>query len=198
MGTATKLAKKRSPVKKATATRTFSDAAVKAKTGKTWEEWFRVLDKYGARKLDHKSIATLMYRDLGCPGWWSQMITVEYERKHGLRVANQSCTGDFQLSCSRTLSVPLNIVYNAVADEKRRAKWLSKAPVAITKANADKNIRMKWQPDGSSVEARFYAKGPEKTQVVFDHSKLSEEKSVAKMRAFWTEALDRLGAAFGA
>lgn len=189
--------KKQAPAKKASNARTFSDTAVRTKTGKSWEEWFRVLDTHGAHKLDHKSIAAMMYRDLGCSRWWSQMITVEYERKHGLRALNQSCAGDFQLSCSKTLPLPLDIAYTALADEKRRAKWLPKAPIAITKANANKNVRMKWQPDGSSVEARFYAKGPGKTQVVFDHSKLPEEKSVAKMRSFWADALDRLGAAFG-
>ena len=35
----------------------MSDAAVQAKTGKTWPEWFAVLDKAGAAKMTHKEIA---------------------------------------------------------------------------------------------------------------------------------------------
>ena len=31
-----------------------SDDAVKAKTGKKWDEWFKVLDKAGARMMDHR------------------------------------------------------------------------------------------------------------------------------------------------
>ncbi len=34
----------------------MSDEAVKAKTGKTWKEWFAILDKAGARKLSHQDI----------------------------------------------------------------------------------------------------------------------------------------------
>jgi len=30
----------------------MSDDAVKAKTGKTWKQWFTILDKAGAKKFD--------------------------------------------------------------------------------------------------------------------------------------------------
>ncbi len=31
----------------------MSDAAVQAKTGKNWRQWFEILDAAGARKMDH-------------------------------------------------------------------------------------------------------------------------------------------------
>ena len=40
----------------------LSDAAVQAKTGKTWQEWFAVLDAAGARAMDHQSIAAYLYQ----------------------------------------------------------------------------------------------------------------------------------------
>jgi hypothetical protein len=49
----------------------LSDAAVEAKTGKTWQEWFAVLDAAGARAMDHHSIAAYLYKQLGVPGWWA-------------------------------------------------------------------------------------------------------------------------------
>lgn len=36
--------------------------------------------------------------------WWAQGTAVAYEQHCGLRVPGQSCTGDFQLSTSRTVS----------------------------------------------------------------------------------------------
>ncbi len=32
----------------------MSDAAVKAKTGKDWQQWFAILDRAGAMKMSHK------------------------------------------------------------------------------------------------------------------------------------------------
>ena len=31
----------------------MSDEAVKAKTGKTWKQWFAILDKAGAKQMTH-------------------------------------------------------------------------------------------------------------------------------------------------
>jgi uncharacterized protein YndB with AHSA1/START domain len=185
---------KKAPAKKSTA---ISAESVKAKTGKSWDEWFVLLDKRGARKLDHKAIVSLTHSELGSPGWWSQMIAVEYERKHGLRVMNQSCAGDFQGSVSRTLPFAVAELYRALTDAKLRAKWLPRAPIEITKANQNKNVRMKWTADGSNVEARFTAKSAEKTQLVFDHTKLADAKGVAKSKAYWSGALDRLAELLG-
>jgi len=61
----------------------LSDAAVQAKTGKTWQEWFAVLDAAGARAMDHKTSAAYLYKQLRLPDWWAQMVTVGYEQARG-------------------------------------------------------------------------------------------------------------------
>ena len=40
--------------------RKISDAAVRKATGKSWDEWFAVLDSEGADALPHKQIARLL------------------------------------------------------------------------------------------------------------------------------------------
>src|SRR5688572_13398015 len=62
----------------------MSDTAVKAKTGKDWAGWFGALDKAGAAKLKHSQIAELLHETHDIPGWWCQMVTVEYELARGL------------------------------------------------------------------------------------------------------------------
>jgi hypothetical protein len=57
----------------------MSDASVKAKTDKDWQQWFSILDKAGAAKMSHKAIAEYLYRKRGVPGWWSQVAAVTYE-----------------------------------------------------------------------------------------------------------------------
>jgi len=102
-----------------------SDQSVKAKTGKDWAGWFRVLDRANAAKLPHKEIAKLLASKHDIPGWWSQMITVEYEIARGLRALYQHSDG-FSFTLSKTLPVSLEILYAASAESGRRKNWLPK------------------------------------------------------------------------
>src|SRR5216684_7087696 len=83
------------------------DEVVKAKTGRDWAGWFGALDKVGAAKLDHRAIADILSEKYGVPGWWYQMVTVEYERARGLRVPHQKA-GGFSVGISKTVGVSLS------------------------------------------------------------------------------------------
>src|SRR5687768_5116729 len=103
-------------------TRKTSDAAVKAKTGKTWSGRFTTLDKAGAKKLDHRSIAKHLAATYGIPGWWCQKITVEYELERGLRRANQTKEG-FEVTVSKTMAADPRTLYRATVDATARKRW---------------------------------------------------------------------------
>src|SRR3989442_10802578 len=90
----------------------MSDEAVKAKTGKTWKEWFTILDKAGAKKMTHQEIAKFIDAKHGVGPWWQQMVTVTYEQQSGLRAKHERPEG-FQISVSRTISVPLTKLYTS-------------------------------------------------------------------------------------
>lgn len=65
----------------------ISDEAVRERTGKTWAEWFSILDGASAATMNHDEIAALLKERKGLDGWWSQMVAVHYERARGLRPA---------------------------------------------------------------------------------------------------------------
>ena len=183
----------------ATTTRTkttsprMSDAAVKAKTGKTWKQWFQILDRAGAKKMSHQEIVKLLNSEHGVGPWWQQMVTVTYEQQSGLRKAHQRPDG-YQISVSRTLNVPLRSVYQAFANEKRRSEWLNENDLAIRKATPNKTIRMIWKDGKTSLEISFAEKAASKSNVVVQHSKLPDAKAAAKMKTYWGGKLDRLQA----
>ncbi len=85
----------------------MTDDAIKSRTGKDWTQWFKALDKAGAAKLDHKAIARLAREDMGAGPWYGQMIAVSYERARGIRAMNQKCDGQFSVSVTRVMQVPL-------------------------------------------------------------------------------------------
>lgn len=108
----------------------MSDEAVKAKTRKTWKEWFSVLDRAGAKKMTHQEIANYLHTEHAVPPWWTQMVTVTYEQQSGLREKHQRPDG-YQISVSRTINVPLTRLYKSVANEKSRSAWLDEKDLEV-------------------------------------------------------------------
>ncbi len=169
----------------------MSDAAVQARTGKTWPEWFEALDAIGARDMAHKQIAAYLYNKLGVPGWWAQMVTVGYEQARGMREKHQRPTG-YEISVSKTLSASTAKAYKAWEHEKARRRWLPETPIIIHKATPNKSMRITWTDGQKSVDVSFYPRGNNKSQVVVQHGKLPDAKQAGRMKSFWGEKLDRL------
>jgi hypothetical protein len=162
----------------------MSDAAVKARTGKTWKQWYALLDKAGANKMEHKNIASHLHERLSVPAWWSQMVTVAYERERGLRQKHQTAEG-FRAQRSMTFAAPLSALYAAWEEERARAKWLNEPKMVIRKATKEKSMRITWIDGSTGVEALFYSKGPNKSQLALEHRKLASARDVARMKQYW-------------
>ena len=167
----------------------MSDAAVEAKTGKTWSRWFKHLDAAGARKMTHREIVAHLRDKHDVRSWWQQMVAVTYEQARGLREVHEK-PGGYEISVSRTIGVSIGKAFKAWTDEKTRKQWLL-ASFTIRKSTTNKTIRITWN-DGTDVVAAFYPKGENKCQVVAQHAKLKDAKAAAKMKAFWGDALGRL------
>ena len=169
----------------------MSDAAVKAKTGKTWKDWFSILDRAGARNMTHQEIVKLLHTKHEVGPWWTQMVTVTYEQDRGLRDKHERPEG-YQISVSRTLNTPVARLFKSFANEKNRKAWLREDGLVVRKATSNKSMRVTW-PDGKTgLEINFYSKGDDKSQVVVQHSKLPDAKAAARMKTYWSQALDRL------
>jgi len=169
----------------------MSDEAVQAKTGKSWEEWFKILDKAGAKKMNHKEIVAYLNQKHNVGPWWQQMVTVTYEQARGLREKHETATG-YSMGVSKTLPVALAKLYWACSDARMRARWFAEKDIVIRKATPEKSMRLTWSDGKSSVEWRFYAKGEAKSQFTVDHNKLPDAKAVAKMKTYWAAAISRL------
>jgi uncharacterized protein YndB with AHSA1/START domain len=175
---------------KAKQTPRMSDEAVKAKTGKTWAVWFKLLDAAGAKKMTHQERVALLNQKHGVGPWWQQMVAVTYEQARGLRDKHQKPEG-FEISVSRTIEAPVGKAFKAWTDEKTRQKWLP-ANLTIRKATTNKSLRISWEDGKTSVAVAFLPKGAGKSQVVAQHSKLPDARAAAKMKKFWAQALDRV------
>ncbi|APV50619.1 hypothetical protein BWI17_13520 [Betaproteobacteria bacterium GR16-43] len=172
-----------------------SDAVLKA-TGKAWSDWLKILDKAGADGMRHKEIAEMVYGKFGVPGWWSQMVTVGYEQARGLRAVHEKVSG-FSASVTKTFQANMDRLYNAWHDPRLREVWLPGAPMQVRRSTDGKSMRVTWTLGNSNVDVNFTSKGPEKSTVQVEHSKLSDAEAVAAQKAYWNAGLERLGAWLG-
>ena len=64
-----------------------SDEKIRERTGHGWEEWFAILDDWGAAERPHRDIARWLAERLGIHplAWNAQAITASYELTRGLR-----------------------------------------------------------------------------------------------------------------
>lgn len=60
----------------------LKDEEVKAATGKSWEQWFRILDKWNAKNKGHYLTAKYLASEYHLSPRWSQVITIRYEKEH--------------------------------------------------------------------------------------------------------------------
>ncbi len=164
--------------------------AVRAATGRDWNQWLKVLDAAGAPDMTHKQIAAWLHEKRKLPGWWAQMITVGYEQARGRRVKHQK-TGGFEVGASRMIAAAMKPTFDAWKSPARRARWLPGESISIRKANPGKSIRITWT-DNSNVVVNFWNKGASKTQVVVQHGKLPDAKAAARIKKFWGTRLDAL------
>lgn len=180
----------------------ISEESVRQKTGHGLDHWFAVLDAFGAAARGHTAAAAHLNKEHGIPGWHAQGITLAYERAHGLRQMNQTCTGSFQVSVSKTVPATVAEVVDALKSAERRADWLRDADPALARAldaafTGDKPrevktrgdyawLRYPW--DGRTVEIRITGK-PKGASVVADNTDLIDSAQVEERRAQWRTAL---------
>lgn len=169
----------------------LGDEAVRARTGRVWEEWFRELDEAGAQRMSHKEIVAHLGAHHEIDGWWQQMITVTYEQARGLRDKHQRPDG-YQVGGSKTIPVPVSTLFRAWEDAEQRERWLPGAPLAIRRSTPEKSLRATWTEDDSRIDVDFYAKGEAKSQVSLSHGRLADAERAARMKAFWAERLEEL------
>jgi len=169
-----------------------SDETLKAKTGCTWERWVDALDRWGAADRSHAEIAKHVFEKYKVPGWWAQTVTVGYERIRGLREKGQRRDGSYEANKSKTFAVPLARLYRAFSNARSRAKWLP-VKIVVRAAQPHKSMRITWE-DGTPVDLYFLGGPDGKSKVAIQHRKLTSKDDAVRLKQYWAERLNALGA----
>lgn len=185
---------------------------VKAATGKTWEEWFSILDKRGGIAKGRRDIGNFLYGECKLDAWWSATINVEYEAARGV-VEKDGRPKGYMICVTKTIAAPVDKAYEAWATPESLNDWFSKKNKAeVTDggrySNADgdtglfkrvrknKDLRFTWEnpahTSATLVDIVFQDKGKGKTGVMITHDRIQKREEADGLREGWAQALDRL------
>ena len=163
---------------------TVSDEVIRRRTGRGWEEWFDLLDAWGAAERPHREIARWLREDHGVPGWDAQSVTVSYERARGLRAVGERPSG-FSITAQKTVNVPVDRLYDAFVDEALRERWLPDGELRERTATRPKSARFDWGEGDTRVIVGFQVKGDAKSTVALEHERLADAEEAERMKTFW-------------
>src|SRR5688500_1481024 len=168
-----------------------SDASVQKATGKSWDEWFALLDAWHGTTHNHTEIARHVAETYGIDGWWAQSVTVGYERARGMRALHERPDG-FSMNASKTFSVPVERLFAAFVEQDERERWLEAVQLRNRTNQPHKSARFDVLPGETRLAVTFVAKGPEKAVAQLQQDRLGGAEEVARWKALWKEQLARL------
>lgn len=170
-----------------------SDEKIRERTGRGWEEWFALLDEWGAADRPHREIARRLAEEQGTVplAWNVQAVVGGYELTRGLRVVGEKEDG-FAVTASRTVAVPTERLYDAFVDPSVRERWLPDAQLSERTAARAKSARFDWGDGATRVNVTFLARDGRKSTVALEHRRLADAGEAARLKAYWRERLTAL------
>jgi uncharacterized protein DUF4287 len=169
-----------------------SDESVLKNTGRTWEEWFKSLDKSGAKDKKHPEIVRWISEEHDVDGWWAQQVTVAYEQDRGMRAPGQRADGTYNVTASKTVEVPVERLFRAFQDKRLRGRWLGDFELGIRTTRPGKSMTATWEVGSTRLTVGFYAKGDAKSQVALAHERIADPQQADELKAFWRERMSML------
>jgi hypothetical protein len=165
---------------------------VQRATGRSRDEWFALLDAWGAAGRQYREIADWLMGKHDLSRWWAQKLIVEYEQARGLRPPGVRPDGTFEVSASKTIAVPAERLFDAFVNARRRKKWLTDGRMSLQTSQPVRSARFKWEDGSTRVNVLISEKGPAKSTVAVAHEKLADAEEAESTKAIWKERLAEL------
>ena len=91
------------------------------------------------------------------------------------------------LSASKTVAVPVESLYDAFVQPRRRKRWLPDATIRQRTATRPQRARFDWDGDGSRRARHLRRQGDAKSTVTISHERLADAAERDRMKIFWRE-----------
>ncbi len=161
-----------------------ADESMIRATGRSHAEWFALLDGWGAMEHTHTQIARWLSETQGTPGWWTQNITVSYERARGLRKPGQMADG-FSVSVTRTVDLDPATALEAFTNALIRERWLPDAPMRQRPTRAANTARFDWAEPASRIVVVVLPKDATRSTISVSHEQLPDAAAADRFKTAW-------------
>jgi uncharacterized protein YndB with AHSA1/START domain len=162
---------------------------VKNATGRTQEQWYSLLDRWGAPGRPYKEISAFLTEKHGVSRWWAQKLIVEYEQDRGVRDPGARRNGTFEVSASKTVSVPATQLLDAFVDPRRRRRWLDGGSLRLSESEKPRVARFAWDGGPSRVTVTVTPKDRSRAAVTVAHDRVPDAKQAESLKTYWRERL---------
>jgi hypothetical protein len=129
-----------------------TDEGVRQGTGRGRDEWFALLDRWGAAGRPYPEIAGWLTGQHGLSKWWAQKLIVEYEQDRGLRPPGIRPDGTFEVTASKTVGIGVERAYDAFANGRQRRRWLTDGAMALEKSQPPLRAYFAWNGGPTRVQ----------------------------------------------
>jgi hypothetical protein len=162
-----------------------SDATILERTGRGWEEWFDLLDEWGAADKSHREIARDLAARVGLDplAWNVQAVVGSYEKARRGREVGQMEDG-FRCTASRTVAAPIEEVY---------AAFLAEPGLTYRSGTAPRTAHFDTLDGRSRVHVGLAADG-DRTKISVEQARLPDAPAADKAKAHWRDRLNALKA----
>jgi len=196
------------------AIRPLTDAQIKTRTGKTWDQWFETLDKFCGVEKGRREIGYTLHGKPGVDGWLSTVIVVEYEAARNVLEPDGRPKG-YTVCVTRTIVAPVAAAYAAWSTDAGWNTWFAKKSKVdlkvggrystasgdageFTRITDGKAIEFTWEnpkhKPGTLVEAAFKPKGigNDKCVVTVSHERIQTRAEADDLKDAFTGVLNTL------
>ena len=191
---------------------TVSSASVHKGTGRTWDQWIALLDKAGASGWTHQEIVAYLKKKHRLTPWWQQGVTTGYEVATGRREQGQSLKGEYQVTCTASLSIGAKAAWKLISSPEGLGCWLRPlsdflAPKQVFESEggifgevrtmkAGRQVRIRWQnedwPKPTTVQVVVIPRPKSKCILAIMHDGFVDVRTREKMRVHWKAVLAEL------
>lgn len=168
-----------------------------ATTGRSFDDWFDILDNAGAESWPHWKIKRYLGGTRKNDEWWASTVAEAYERARGFNPARSA----YSARASKTIHANIKTIWKLIDDEGERRAWLD---IEVEERSRQTQSALYCElADGSKVtislrgNPRSTRNNRESTLVTIRHSGLANEASLEETKAFWRSALATLASTVG-
>ena len=187
-----------------------SSASVLKGTGKSWDQWVRILNQAGAKNWTHQEIVAYLKKKYKLSMWWQQGVTGGYENYTGRRKEGQNLRGEYSLTTSKTITLSAPAAWKFMTSAEGLAQWLRPLSEFMVKPGAQfecegevfgevrtmkagQYVRFRWQetdwPKPTVVVLAVIPRTKVKCEVVISHEGFKTERQKLNMRDHWKARL---------